>query len=126
MSHITRIKTQFTNQEILLKALDDLKYPAEVGDFTIQSTGKNESTQANIRVKRLFSADIGFHWNIDHYDITADWFMVMGITREKFYNQVSQRYAYHAAREKLEAQGFALVEENEENGKIRLVLRRAV
>ena len=38
---------------------------------------------------------------------------------------VHQRYAYHATRAKLEAQGFDLVEETqEEGGRIHLRLRR--
>jgi hypothetical protein len=37
---------------------------------------------------------------------------------------VTQRYVYHAAREKLEAQGFTLASEEEQEGRIHLVLRR--
>ncbi|MFM9087791.1 MAG: DUF1257 domain-containing protein, partial [Cyanobium sp.] len=37
------------------------------------------------------------------------------------------RYAYHAAREALTAEGFALVEEEQQqDGSLHLVLRRAV
>ena len=47
------------------------------------------------------------------------------MSRAQFLQQVSQRYAYHAARAKLEEQGFTLAsEEVREDGRIHLVLRR--
>ncbi len=48
-----------------------------------------------------------------------------GLQPQAFLEQVAQRYAYHAAKEKLAAQGFTLVEEQvNETGQIRLLLRR--
>jgi len=39
---------------------------------------------------------------------------------------LTRRYAYHAARSKLEEQGFSLVEEQVEDGnRVHLVMRRA-
>ena len=52
---------------------------------------------------------------------------VLGTSQEKFLQQVTQRYAYCAARAKLEEQGFALASEQvQEDGQIHLVLRRMV
>ncbi|HZW04363.1 MAG TPA: DUF1257 domain-containing protein [Anaerolineaceae bacterium] len=47
-----------------------------------------------------------------------------GIKQRDFEQKLAQRYAYHAARSKMEQQGFDLVEEAQEGGAIRLVLRR--
>jgi hypothetical protein len=50
---------------------------------------------------------------------------IRGIDQERFLQQVTQRYAYHAARAKLDEQGFSLVsEEVQEGERIHLVLRR--
>jgi len=59
------------------------------------------------------------------FEAIADWSRVRGLEQEKFINQVSQRYAYHAAKAKLAEQGFTLVEEQTTNsGQIHMVLRR--
>jgi hypothetical protein len=57
----------------------------------------------------------------------ADWWGIRDIKQERFLQQVMQRYACHAARARLEEQGFALVSEEMQQGKrIHLVLRRMV
>ncbi len=123
MSHISRLKTQIVEKEYLLQALQDLGYEYEEGDLKIG--GILESTRAEIRVRLRMSNDIGFRKAGDHYEIVADWWGVRGVKEKEFAGQVFQRYAYHAARARLERQGFALVEEqSKEDGQIRLVMRR--
>lgn len=123
MSHISRIKTQIVEKELLLKALADLGYPVEEGELKLN--GFNVAgLPVEIKIPLRFSYPIGFRRNGETYEIVADWWGVRGIQREAFVNQVLQRYAYHAARAKLEAQGFDLIEEIQEKGEIRLVLRR--
>ena len=59
--------------------------------------------------------------------MVADWWGVRGVNKTTFLQEITRRYAYHAAREKLEAQGFSLVsEEVQEDEQIHLVLRRMV
>lgn len=111
MSHISRIKTQIVEKELLVKALKDLNYPVE------------ESENA-VKVAIRFSYPITFERRNLAYEIVADWWGVRGVKRTEFVQQVTQRYAYHAARAKLEEQGFDLIEEVQEKGEIRLVLRR--
>ncbi|MBI4928991.1 MAG: DUF1257 domain-containing protein [Anaerolineae bacterium] len=124
MSHLSRIRTQFASKDLLVKALQDLGYQTEEGNFTIKSiSGAKEQVQ--IRIPLRLSGDIGFHKSNEVYEVIADWAAVRGVRQKEFVNQVAQRYAYHAAREKLEAQGFTLVEEQvNETGQIRLLLRR--
>lgn len=111
MSHISRIKTQIVEKTLLLKALQDLEYPV---------TDEGETVKVPIR----FSYPIHFERRGQTYEIVADWWGVRGVKRAEFVNQVLQRYAYHVARAKLEEQGFDLIEEVQEKGQIRLVLRR--
>ena len=126
MSHFSRIKTQMVEQDFLTQALTDLGYQWEAGDLTIRNLGI-ESRKVNIRVKLggLFGRQVGFVKSGDSYTLVGDWSGAASAEREKFINRLTQRYAYHAARAKLQAQGFDLVnEETSQDGQIRLVLRR--
>ena len=131
MSHLTRIKTQMVEQEYLIQALKDLGYTCEAGNLEVRGFGGARTrvevkvTPKNLLGKIGVSYDIGFRKSDNTYEVVADWWGVHGINREQFLQQVTQRYAYHAARAKLEEQGFALVSEEVQEGKqIHLVLRR--
>jgi hypothetical protein len=126
MSHISRIRTKLTEKEYLLQALSDLGYPYEEGIFSL-SGFSTENFIVDIKIKLRLSSDIGFRKLGDYYDLVADWWGVRNVTKQKFLAEVTQRYAYHAARAKLEAQGFNLVDEEiDQKGGIRLILRRVV
>lgn len=126
MSHISRIKTQIVEKEYLLQSLKDLGYLFEEGEFYIGSLG-GESIQAQIKVKLLLSPDIGLRKIGDAYEVVADWWSIRKVKKKEFIDHLTQRYAYHATRARLEAQGFYLAnEEVGEKGEIRLVLRRTV
>ena len=75
--------------------------------------------------------DIGVIANSDGtYELTADWWGVettKGVSQEEFEQQLGQRYQYHNVKEACEAKGYAVEEElNEEDGSIRLVVRKWV
>ncbi len=123
MSHITRIKTKIIEKELLLRALDDLGYRYEVGNQEIRTAGM-EKTNVEIKVLLRMSFDIGLHPTPHGYEIVADWWGVRGVNQKEFTERLQQRYAYHATRAKLEAQGFSLVEETAKDGQIHLTLRR--
>jgi hypothetical protein len=111
--------------DFITQALSDLGYEWERGEVQVRGFG-GAKRQADIRVcMGALSAEIGFIQTPQGYDLVADWSMVRDISRERFTNQVTQRYAYHAARSQLEQQGFNLVsEETQSDGQVRLVLRR--
>jgi hypothetical protein len=125
MSHFSRIKTRIVEKEYLLDALKDLGYEYEEGDQKIRGFGGNQ-TPVQIRVKaRRFGNDIGLRQNGDTWEIVADWWGVVGMKQKEFSQQLFQRYAYHAAKAQLAAQGFNLVsEEVGQEGRIHMVLRR--
>jgi hypothetical protein len=117
MSHITRIKTKIIDRDFLLQSLVDLGYAYEGG----------KKANVSIKVNLRMSQDIGFMKVGDSYELIADWSGVRHLKKKDFTRQLFQRYAYIAARTKLEMQGFTLVnEEIEQKGQIRLVLRRMV
>ena len=105
-------------------ALHDLGYQFE--DTPQNLSGfRGQKTLVDIRVKLEKSYDLGFQKVGNVFEAVADWSRVRGLDQEIFINQVSQRYAYHAAKAKLEEQGFTLVEEQTtSSGQIHLVLRR--
>jgi hypothetical protein len=128
MSHFTRLKTRLKVREHLIAALEDLGYECEEGTVEVRGFGGNR-TSVDIRVRTKSAGyDIGFRRNGGGYELVADWWGIREWTQESFLGAVTQRYAYRAARAALEQeQDFSLVsEEVDEDGRIRLVLRRMV
>jgi hypothetical protein len=124
MSHFTRIQTKIVEKEQLLQAIRDLGFSYEEGEVKLSGFGFQQ-TQVDIAIRLPFSYDIGFRKNGEFYEIVTDWFGVRGVKQEEFTSKITQRYAYHVTRVKLENQGFTLVEEQvQETGEIRLLLRR--
>ena len=127
MSHFTRVKTQMVEKKHLTQALEDLGYAYEEGEAEISGFG-GKRIPVEIRVPTQNQGyDIGFRRAGEAYEIVADWWGIRDMKQEDFQQQLTQRYAYQAARAELESQGFNLVtEEVEQDGQIRLVLRRMV
>jgi hypothetical protein len=125
MSHFSRIRTQMKEKDLIKKALQDMGMTCEEGeDLQVAGFGAGK-TRVDIKIPLKLSTDIGLRLAGENYEIVADWYSVRGVNQKEFTQQINQRYAYHAARSKLETQGFNLVEEKvEETGQIRLVLRR--
>ena len=125
MSHFTRIQTQIVEREYLLKALHELGYNPEQGELNVRAVG-GSAQKAEIKIRLgLMGREVGFRKAGDNYEIVADWWGLPGKTRQEFQHKVAQRYAYHAALGKLQAQGFDLVtDETQQDGQIHLTLRR--
>jgi hypothetical protein len=134
MSHYTVLQTRMTDVKALVQALADLDFTnVEVHPTAQQLVGiggglRPQTAEVIIRRKHLgwLSNDIGFKRGpqgsfeaiVSDYDL-KNWYSAEWLDR------LIQRYAYHAARAKLEEKGFALVEEKTQaDGQIRLVLRR--
>jgi hypothetical protein len=127
VSHFTRIKTTMTVKEYLILALRDLGYVPEEGRVEIRGyAGRRTAVEIKIPNKSR-GYDIGFRKEKDGYELIADWWGIRDVKQKPFTAAVTQRYAYHAARAKLEEQGFTLInEEKQPDGQIHLVLRRMV
>ena len=126
MSHFTTVKTRLVIREHLLAALRDLKLQFEEGDVRVRGH-LAQTERADIRIPtRNPEYDIGFRQVGEAFECIADWEGVRGFKQATFLQQVTQRYAYHAACQKLSEQGFALAsEEVSKEGRIHLVLRRS-
>lgn len=125
MSHFTSIKTKMKDKPLVLKSLQDLGLSYEEGDNLTVRGFAGQRMLVDIKINLQFSYDIGLRQHENGYELVADWFGVRGVNQEDLTQKLNQRYAYHATRTQMEAQGFDLVEEKvEETGQIRLVLRR--
>ena len=127
MSHFTTIKTKIVEREYLKQALSELGHSYQEGNVNIRGY---QGIQTPVAIKiptKNTGYDIGFRQSNNAYEIVADCWGIKDIKQQEFLQQVSQRYAYHAAKAKLEEQGFSLVsEEAQEGERIHLVLRRTV
>jgi hypothetical protein len=124
MSHFTVVRTRMVELEFLKRALTDLGYQFEEGEVSIRGfMGRKTSAQLRVAGSN-WGYDIGFRKSSNGYEVVADWWGVKGVQQQEFVQQISQRYAYHAAREKLEQQGFSIVSEELVKGRIHLRLRR--
>ena len=131
MSHFTKCALKMTNLQAIKKALEDMqvnvKY-AEQGQAVMVRGYRGDKIEAKASID-MGRYDIGVVDNQDGtYDITADWWGVettKGVSEEEFKNQLSQRYQYHNVKMACEEKGYAVEEElNEEDGSIRLVMRK--
>jgi hypothetical protein len=112
-------QTQMVEEEYLVKSLEDLGYTWE--ENVRLDTG---GPRVDIRVM-VGNRYIGFRKAGGAYEVVSRGKLTR--RQEKFLGEVTQRYVYHTARAKLEAQGFELaVEEAQEGNQIHLVLRRMV
>ena len=133
MSHFTKCALKMTNLAAIKKALADMQLQyteAEQGQAVTVRGYRGDTLKAAISVD-MGRYDVGVVDNQDGtYDIVADWWGVettKGISEEEFQNQLAQRYQYHNVKQACEEKGYALEEEvNEEDGSIRLVVRKWV
>jgi hypothetical protein len=133
MSHFTKCALKMTNLQAIKKALEDMKLKvnyAEQGQQVTVRGYRGDKIQAAMSID-MGRYDIGVLENQDGtYEITADWWGVettKGVSEEEFKNTLSQKYQYHNVKQACEEKGYSVEEEvNEEDGSIRLVVRKWV
>ena len=131
MSHFTKCALKLTNLAAIKKALADMQVATTeaVEGQTVTVRGfRGDTLQAAIKVD-MGRYDIGVvAAENGTYDITADWWGVettKGVSEDEFKHQLNQRYQYHNVKQACEEKGYAVEEElNEEDGSIRLVVRK--
>ena len=133
MSHFTVLRTQIIDAESLVKALAEMGFTQvevhQTAQYLYGYRGDVRPQMAEVIIRRTFigpaSNDIGFKRQEDGtFDaIISDYDRAR--YSQQWLHRLTQSYAYHVARVKLEEQGFALVmEETQQDGPIHLVLRR--
>ena len=113
-------RTQMVEKKYLTQALSDLGHAWREGPARLGLFGPRVDIKVQVR-----GHNVGFRKAGKTYEMVVVGERGWSTSRAQFLQQVSQRYAYHAARAKLEEQGFTLAsEEVQEDGRIHLVLRR--
>jgi hypothetical protein len=133
MSHFTKCELKMTNLAAIKKALADLELQyaeAEQGQDVVVRGYRGDTLRAAMSID-MGKYDIGVIANAEGtYDLTADWWGVettKGVSEEEFKHRLSQRYQYHNVKMACEDKGYTVEEElNEEDGSIRLVVRKWV
>jgi hypothetical protein len=133
MSHFTKCELKLTNLAAIKAALKDLEMDFEVAEEGQQVTVRGyrgDTLKAAIKIN-MGQYDIGVLANQDGtYELTADWWGVettKGVSQAEFEQAVNQKYQYHNVKMACEEKGYAVEEElNEEDGSIRLVVRKWV
>ena len=133
MSHFTKCALKMNNLAAIKKALADLNFKFEeaLEGQTVMVRGyRGDSLQAKIKVD-MGRYDVGVVENADGtYELVADWWGVettKGLSEQEISEQLGQRYQYHNVKQACEDKGYAVEEElNEEDGSIRLVVRKWV
>jgi len=131
MSHFSTIKTTFVSKDHLKKALQDVTNEFGLGNIRenamVGGYGGSATRADIVAGTRNKGYDIGFRSENGAYGLVADWYGIKDIDKDSLTNRLSQRYAYHAVKEKLEEKGFSFVEEEvTEENTIHLRVRRAV
>lgn len=133
MSHFTTMTTQITDPDALRSALADVGY----SDVEIHEEarplfgylGDMRADRAHVIVRRRYigraSNDIGFRREPDGHFLAVISEFDRRVHDDAWLGRVSARHAYHATSATLAEQGFHLADETvEEDGSVRLVLRR--
>nr|YP_010170894.1 hypothetical protein K8K75_pgp172 [Chondria tumulosa]QSD57035.1 hypothetical protein [Chondria tumulosa] len=128
MSHFSKIRTNISNSDVLLKTLDQMGFDCEYFD------SKNVSVPCNLSIHNVAVYDFsknkkqlfGFIWNESQYNLVADldlWSLDMDFNY--FVDLLSQRYAYNMILNQSSVGGFCKVDENIlSDGSIKVVLRK--
>ena len=130
MSHFTKCELKLTNLAALKAALKDLEMDfEEAAEFqhVVVRGYRGDTIKGKLKIN-MGQYDIGLIENADGtLEFTADWWGVettKGVSQAEFEQAVNQKYQYHNVKQACEEKGYALEEEVEENGEIRLVMRK--
>ncbi len=130
MSHFSRIATKIKDRDILVRCLEEMHYEVHE-DGVIKGYHGQQHVDLSVKTGRGYA--IGFKKNEEGcYDLVADWWGVKGAEKDRFLRdlqskvqRINREYALAMIKERSEREGYSLVsEEQEEDGTIRLVVRR--
>lgn len=124
MSHFTKVKTKITELLFLKKAISDMDLAYEEGKLKAKGWLWKRA-KADLIIPTKSGYDIGFKYNGSSYDLVADWDSINDVDQKTFVNELNQRYAYNVVSDTLAQQGFMVMEEKTEDGKIKMTMRKA-
>lgn len=134
MSHWTKVKSEIKDKELLKKALSQLGWQFEEGNFKITQYGTTEKAEILLDSKNKalgLSQQEDGTWALvgDPYHTPYDHVLHKYYRQEKkFLDDLGTSYAIADAKEKLEEQGFEVVENDKgvvgRDGKVRMTFQK--
>ena len=133
MSHISKVETQLKDMAILQKTLTSLGYEYECAkeNQKIQVKAYNKDTiDADMEIKILGPYGIAVNRTKNGLELSADWWEVETYTERKqedFLSEIQKQYAYETVMDKIKADGYSIVTENQDQEEnLHIVVRRWV
>jgi hypothetical protein len=139
MSHFSKITTQITDRDCLVRALADLGFGEgkvevnEVAQHLYGYRGDKRPQKAEVILRRKYvgraSNDIGFALSAQtgtYEAIISEFDEQSNGYNQKWLSKLTQRYSYHLVMKQAELAGYSLVEQTDEQGEIHLTLQPAV
>lgn len=128
MSHFTTVKTKLRDLDCVKRAAEDLGLMLVESETPVEVRGFQGATEkSNLMIKATEHFDIGLKQTADGVELMADWWgieMETGLKEKDWVDRFNQRYAYHKVIKEVKSRGFALEEESEENGELKLTVRK--
>ena len=122
MSHLTKIKVQIKNGEILHQVLQEMDYKLEYNAMVADPFGNTK--QAEYVIRRKYGYDWGFRRDGENYEILM---RGGGLMPQTVINEITQKYAHKALMAAAREQGFNIEEEETlADGTVRVVVGRWV
>ena len=122
MSHLTKIKVQIKNGEILHQVLNEMGYQLEYNALVADPFGNTK--QAEFVIRRQYGYDWGFRRDGENYEILM---RDGGTMPQSVMNEITQRYAHKTLMATAQQEGLNVEEEEVlADGTIRVVVGRWV
>jgi len=127
MSQYKRIATKIADKELLTAALEALNLTFEQGDAVELNGYYAHGRTAQIVVRKAasdrYAEDLGFVWDAKsgaYQAVLTDW----GDEATETLNEIKQQYAVQGVYQKATREGYTVTQEQQEDGTVRLQLRR--
>ena len=128
MSHFTTVQTKLKDLSMLKTAVEDLGLTFLESQELLEVRGYQGNVEkSKLIIRATDHYDIGVQETANGYTFVADWGgieMETGLKEEQWVNRLTQRYSYHKVIAEVTQRGFTLEEEVDEEGEIRLTVRR--
>lgn len=125
MSHLTTIRTEIRDSEILLETIKELKIPITQGK-SIRQAGSSEK-RIDLVISGKGGLQLGLKKNSpdDPYEIIGRWETLENKETKNLIDKIYQEYARRKVITEAQKKGFSLVmQQRTETGDIRLVLKK--
>jgi hypothetical protein len=124
MSHLTTIKTEIKDQDILHETLKGLGFSVAEGG-TIQSMGSAKPVDFGITFKRGLKIGFSRTSPVGAYEIVSMWETLEKKEIKTLIDKIYQEYARRKVLKETQRKGFSLIfQQKTETGDIRLILKK--